>query len=212
MYKKNYQSSQSGIVLFFALLALAVMSIASVALIRSVDTNSAVSGNLVFRQHSNSSASVALEHITREMANIDISQANQVVSDSAYYPTCTSFDEANAPACSSGNLTKTTWNDNNSRLVPMHAGEFEAIDADGRDRFGNTLRYLVERMCTSTTASVENCMMAGAGGDPGCSYNTVDIEYTNPCKAKSDNPLYRVTVRIAGPKNNVSFVQAFYSN
>ena len=41
---------QQGVVLFIALVALVVMSLAAVALIRSVDTNTLIGGNLSFKQ------------------------------------------------------------------------------------------------------------------------------------------------------------------
>ena len=43
---------QHGVVLFVALIAMVVMSLAGVALIRSVDTTGSVAGNLAFREAS----------------------------------------------------------------------------------------------------------------------------------------------------------------
>ena len=42
--------TQRGLVLFFALIALVAMSLAALALVRSVDTSTLISGNLAFRQ------------------------------------------------------------------------------------------------------------------------------------------------------------------
>ena len=44
--------AQRGVVLFIALIAMVVMSLAGVALIRSVDTTGSVAGNLAFREAS----------------------------------------------------------------------------------------------------------------------------------------------------------------
>ena len=41
---------QSGVVLFIALIVLVAMSLAGVALVRSVDTNLLIAGNLAFKQ------------------------------------------------------------------------------------------------------------------------------------------------------------------
>jgi len=47
---------QRGVVLFVALIALVVMSLAAVALIRSVDTATIIAGNLAFRQSATTSS------------------------------------------------------------------------------------------------------------------------------------------------------------
>jgi len=61
MYQSGYASRQRGVVLFFALIALVVMSLAAVALIRSVDTNTLIAGNLAFKQAATSSGDSGLE-------------------------------------------------------------------------------------------------------------------------------------------------------
>ena len=55
------KNKQHGVVLFFALIALVAMSLAAVALIRSVDTNSLIAGNLSFKQSSILSADRGVE-------------------------------------------------------------------------------------------------------------------------------------------------------
>src|ERR1700757_3799931 len=55
------KSGQRGVVLFIALIVMVVMSLAGIALMRSVDTTSAVIGNLAFRQASILPANYAIE-------------------------------------------------------------------------------------------------------------------------------------------------------
>ena len=52
---------QRGVVLFLTLVALLAMSLAAVALIRSVDTSTLIAGNLAFKQSAMSSANGAVE-------------------------------------------------------------------------------------------------------------------------------------------------------
>ena len=52
---------QRGVVLFLALIALVIMSLAAVALIRSVDTNTLIAGNLSFKQAATTSADAGTE-------------------------------------------------------------------------------------------------------------------------------------------------------
>ena len=50
LHDRNLAGSQHGIVLFTVLIALVVLSLASVALVRSIDTGVTIAGNLAFRQ------------------------------------------------------------------------------------------------------------------------------------------------------------------
>jgi Tfp pilus assembly protein PilX len=71
--KQAYGTKQQGMVLFFALIALVVMSLAAVALIRSVDTNTMIAGNLGFKQSATVSADSGVE------TAIDWLGANQTI-------------------------------------------------------------------------------------------------------------------------------------
>ena len=54
-------SRERGVVLFIALIVMVAMSLAAIALMRSVDTTSAVIGNLAFRQASILPANYGIE-------------------------------------------------------------------------------------------------------------------------------------------------------
>jgi Tfp pilus assembly protein PilX len=221
--KHSPNNTQIGLVLFFALLALAVMSIAAVALIRSVDTNALLSGNMVFRQSASSTSNVALEGVAENIAK-KVSLADSVKHNPAlgYYANCSQFDiEPSALACDGKTLTTMIWTDANSRLVPSQTDGNDEI-RDGIDRQGNEIRYVIERMCNYSNAEVnaaaaptasERCMMASSPSNgENCSHNVTNIELFKQCIASSDSPLYRVTLRIAGPKNTLTFMQSFISN
>ena len=55
------RDNQRGVVLFIALIVMVAMSLAAIALIRSVDTTTTVIGNLAFRQASILPANFAVE-------------------------------------------------------------------------------------------------------------------------------------------------------
>lgn len=216
-------SRHAGIVLFFALLALAVMSIAAVALIRSVDTNALLSGNMVFRQSASSASNVVLEGITENITR-DVTLANSITHHPqlAYYANCSQFDaQPNALICDGNRLTTMVWDDANSRLAPNQT-DGNAEIRNGFDRQGNEIRYIVERMCSYSNAEINagnaisdsgRCMMASSPSNgENCSHNIANIELFRRCIAASDSPLYRVTLRIAGPKNTLTFMQSFISN
>jgi len=58
---------QRGVVLFVALIAMVVMSLAGVALIRSVDTTGSVAGNLAFREASTPAVNMAVEEAVQAL-------------------------------------------------------------------------------------------------------------------------------------------------
>lgn len=219
----HFAATQHGIVLFFAMLALLVMSIAGVALIRSVDTNNLLSGNMVFRQSATTASNVGLEGITEAVTkSVPVSDSLKHHAALGYYANCIQFDKNPADQiCDGSQLTTVTWTDANSRLVPTQTDGNDEIK-NGIDRQGNEIRYIIERMCNYsdadiTAGSAENnaarCMMASSASDgETCSKNLTNIELFKQCKSSPNVPLYRVTLRIAGPKNTVSFMQAFLSN
>jgi type IV pilus assembly protein PilX len=181
-------AKQQGVVLFFALIALVVMSLAAVALIRSVDTNTMIAGNLGFKQSATVSADsgveTALTWVTANQTNLD----NDRTTD-GYYATSTGSAKALADA---------------SAKMATGIG----ISA-GKDSSGNTISYVVQRMCKNTGPSnATHCLFGPPGEDPN---SNADCNYGNPClnAAPSDSLMYRVTVRVTGPKNTVSYTQAF---
>lgn len=217
------KSQQTGLVLFFALLALAVMSLAAVALIRGVDTNALLSGNLVFRQSASPASNVALEGVTESISKtISLTDSVKHQPSLGYFANCSHFDTVpDDRLCDGSNLTSMTWNNDNSRLVPSQTDGNDEI-RDGKDRQGNEIRYVVERMCSFTEAEIaagtaksdsSRCMMASApSSGETCSHNQANIELFKRCIASADSPLYRITLRIAGPKQTQTFIQAFFSN
>jgi type IV pilus assembly protein PilX len=196
---KNYQlvKQQKGMVLFVALIALVAMSLAAAALVRTVDSGVLVAGNLAFKQSAIMSAETG---IARAYTYIN-SKASDVVLQTpditnGYYAV---FDD-------SVELTDaTTWADNKTETVP----------ADIDDLSGNETRYILQRMCRTTAkADADNCLVgtgrkapssqgtySEGGGAGGGGYDR-DL-------GLSDAVAYRLTVRVKGPKNTYSYLQAF---
>jgi hypothetical protein len=208
-------------VLFFALLALAVMSLAAVALIRSVDTNALLSGNVVFRQSASATSNVALEGVAENIAkNITLTNSVKHFPQQGYYANCSQFDiQPNALVCDGNRLTTMTWNDANSSLAPNQTDGNDEI-RNGVDRQGNEVRYVVERMCSFSDAEINagnatmdsaRCLMASTTPciqDP----DGPSRPDHPPCTNQSTSPLYRITLRISGPKNTLTYMQSFISN
>jgi len=184
---KSRSAKQAGVVLFIALIALIVMSLAAVALIRSVDTNTMIAGNLSFKQSALISADSGVE-TALSWLGVDRNLDNNIIS-SGYYA---SFSE-DAKALADGNNAK-----------PATGANITA----GLDSSGNTIRYVIERMCKNTgAANTSHCLYGPAGEDENSKSN---CDLSNPCVGEPTGALlYRITTKVTGPKNTVSYSQAF---
>ena len=205
----RFKNKQTGVVLFLAMIALVVMSLAAVALIRSVDTNSMITGNLAYKQTAAISSSYGIESMVDTLGPMPLTygEANDAVN--GYYALCSNFDGGSTDRCSGSNLTAdASWvPGTNSRLATGDG----ITPGTGRDAYGNTIQYIVERMCHQVGApSKAACLQAGSDPD-NSSKNALNEPIAGAPKTATDLPLYRVTVRIAGPKNTTSYVQAFIS-
>ena len=193
-YAKN-DKRQRGIVLFIAMVALVVMSLAAVALIRSVDTGTIVAGNLTAKQSATISADNGLETALAWMASPAVQADTTVLeADNAtdgYYAT-----QAVDPV-------GLDWDDDDSRLA-----EGTGIVV-GTDASGNTVRYVVQRMCRNAgVAAPGNCLF-GAPSVGSSSQGVRPSPMAGGEPSIEESPLYRVTARVTSAKNTVSFIQAF---
>ncbi len=203
---------QHGAVLLFSLIALVAMSIAALALIKNVDTATLIAGNLAFRQSTTATAEAGIQQGVTLLANMQAGASGSVFNDTnhvfnktgtgatiGYYP---NIDPALNLAAAA------TWADANTTA--------EAVDASG-----NRYRAIIQRMCrppdpdlpapgNSLVLSTVNCLFAGnaEGGDSMKNPLPAEICNTAGCSNSTEVPLYRITVRVEGPKNTVSYVQA----
>ena len=189
--------AQRGVILFVALIVLVAMSLTGIALIRSVDTNLLIAGNLAFRQGATAAADWGIE-AARSYLKTTLA-ANKAALDgdnpaAAYYATWqTGLDLVGTTTSPFG------WS-GSSQLV-------------GTDSAGNEVRYVLHRMCEAsgaTTAANANCVKAsGSGGATGADGSTkATVSYSALALPSSTVVYYRVTVRVLGPRNTLSFVQA----
>jgi type IV pilus assembly protein PilX len=196
---------QRGVVLFLALIALVAMSLAAVALIRSVDTSTLIAGNLAFRQAATTSADAGIEAAINLLATMrDSNGVKNVLTDATH--TFNKTDLTTQPgyhsnADSSLDLTSAaTWDDVNDVLVGTDAG-------------GNTVQYIIQRMCRVANVPIKDadCLFSAASEDTDGQTTPLseDICSGSGCPVAGQTPQIRVTSRVTGPKNTVSYVQAF---
>lgn len=194
--KQLFKQKQQGVVLFFALIALVVMSLAAVALIRSVDSNSLIAGNLSFKQSSILSADRGVEDA---ITWLKLKQGVLTVPPPFL----------NADSVADGYYATSD--------VAPHLDAKALVDASGlvdmTDTQGNAISYVVQRMCVQQGVNTDthdkrllNCLF-GPGEYPDCGGSTSECTTTRTTATK--RLVYRVTVKVVGPKNTTSYIQTF---
>lgn len=192
---------QRGVVLVLALIVLAAMTLAGIGLMRSVFTGNKVAGNLAFQQSAMHEADRGIE-----AAIAWLETTNRV--------TPTVLEQPTFPV--GGNLGYYA----NKPIVgvdPSPGGSWETSwagwEADGRvneiarnNTTGNRVRFVIHRLCNGTGApnSGNGCSASPTSvGSEGNSRGSGVVGLAVPTQR-----YYRITVRVDGPRNSVSFVQS----
>lgn len=198
---------QGGVVLFIALIVMVAMSLAAIALIRSVDTTNAIVGNLAFRMASILPANASIEQAASALfSDADIATIVHIPDKTQNLPAENYFAcRLKEPLCAGS--------PEDARGVPAPLQKKSTAKAllkqfDANDSATGTndtqVTYVIERMClegAGKAATPGNCDLLTPKGILG---NTLGEQ--DPGFARL--PYYRVTVRVDGPQNTTSFVQA----
>jgi Tfp pilus assembly protein PilX len=184
------RARQAGVVLMMALIVLVAMTLAGIALVRSVDTSNVIAGNLAFQQSATNAGDAGTE------AAVNWLQANNSGT--------TLFGNIYGQGYAASRQDPVAGQDwaNFWTTVLVPAGQVVTLAPDAA---GNTVSYAIQRLCNavgdpttgvgcaasqSTTAISSSSKTAG----------TVALLYTSQI-------YYRITTRVAGPRNTVSYVQ-----
>lgn len=182
----SLRNRQQGVVLLIALTVLVAMSLAGVALMRSVDNTVVVAGNLAFKTASVQVADYGSQQAVTWLQANSVGTGLQTTNLSAGYYSARPPDEPN-------------WFDVNSW---QNAYSLNGGVADGS---GNVIRFVIHRMCSNPdVAPDESCSMyfPRSAVTEGGSKSTGSPLYEGIAQI-----YYRVTTRVEGPRNNVTVVQ-----
>ena len=191
---------QQGVILFVALIVLVAMSLAGIALMRSVDTNVLIAGNLAYRQGATGASDWGIEAARQYLKNTltgNPAALDLDVPAQGYYSTWQSSLDLYG-------RTSTTADDFNWNSASVLVGT---------DAAGNEVRYVIHRICAnsgSATSPAANCVKTAresAGGAIEGGTMSV-VSYGQAQLPPVLTIYYRVTVRVAGPRNTQGFVQA----
>jgi type IV pilus assembly protein PilX len=186
--------AQRGAVLLFALIALVVLLIGTVALMRSMNTSLFTAGNFGFKRDLTNQGERAVAAV------LDLVQTGALGSDAAR--------EASAAARNySASILPT--NGEGIPLALLSDAAFAAVGAAGNDisaaDMGVTVRYVIDRLCVATgPATPASCAVFSPppqGGSSGA-------------KDHDEPPtrfVYRVSIRVDGPRRTQSFFQSTFT-
>jgi type IV pilus assembly protein PilX len=192
---------QSGMVLIVALVILVAMTLAAVALVRSVDTSNVIAGNLAFQQAAVHSADTGIEDA------IDWLQARTTGTtlendDSTHGYAANGSDPAMAPAFALGQTWDSHWQTQAARVYTLTpAGDFDAAH--------NVVQYIIDRLCRNAGGKTTG---ASCSASPAVQVAQGNSEEAGEVQLNAPSVVYyRITVRVSGPRNTVSYVQTVVS-
>ena len=202
---------QRGVSLLFALLALAALSLAAVALVRSVDGGSLVIGNLSFKQDTTRAADRATEFARAWLASSGADLSSDGAAGTGYYAQVrNNLDPTGQLTSASRQMDVVNWGDASScSCVGSTCAQCLTPSPDITLNGGTVrARYLITRLCPNSGAV--------ATGNACAQPVSLPVN-TNPDKGtpdpnglnmpESQAPYYRIIVRTVGGRNTVSFTE-----
>jgi type IV pilus assembly protein PilX len=187
---------QRGVIMLFGLIALAIMLIGAAAMVRSMNTSLVNAGNLGFK---------------RDMTN----QGERAVA------TVVDLLRTGALAGEVARQTSSTAINYSASMLPVNAqgiptallsdAAFAAVGAASNDITltdqAITVRYVVDRLCVNTgPQAAGQCAMANDPKD--LSDNARSGGITAEDLLASERVVYRLSVRVIGPRNTQAFYQS----
>lgn len=207
MIKRNHpvpaSSRQRGVVLLFCLIILVILLAGGVAVVRSMNSSMFSAGNLAFKRDLLNQGEQAVSQVLRAFG------ASGALSSSTV--TQTNLATANYSAIEL---------QTNGRGIPLVLLKKTALsgpdilgvtftptggDITGRD--GVTIRYVIDRLCNVT----------GPFSKSGCAYSPTAASLVRGGTAGEERPpvpappLYRLTIRVDGPRDTQVFLQSSFS-
>lgn len=194
--------AQRGVVLMVSLIILVALTLGGIALLRSIDTTNIISGNLAFQQAATRSGEAGTEAAIQNVLEGVVSSLleNDIVT------------KGYSASVSNPSDWNQYWSTTINPSEQVAAGNCSTAATGGHvcvlptDATGNTVGYTIQRLCetagnptlASTGCSVvrQEATTIGANLCTNCELSNRQTQY-----------LYRVTTRVVGPRNTVSFIQ-----
>lgn len=208
-------AGQRGVVLLFSLIALVIMLIAAVALVRSFNTSLFSAGNIGFKRDMRNQSEMA---VNTTLAYFRVGLLN------------TAANRANTPAPGLNMVNySATMLPTNAQGVPnalalsdgAFAAAYNAPDLKSPDPSGSVqVRYVIDRLCASagdeSTLGAASCVLADnptAAGSSLLNLQSAERAGLTPGSAAAvpKGVVYRLSMRVTGPRNTQSFFQSTFT-
>ncbi len=206
--RRAVNSDDRGGGLVVALVVLAAMSMAVLALVSNVSSGLLAAGNLAFRQAAvlaaDSGSEAAIEWLSPKAGSADLFQDQP---NAGYYASLPSdLDLTGNRGATAG--ARIDWDDDNCADLSGPRC-LKAASPLAADSAGNVVRYVIHRLCRSTgspQAAANSCLLhrlpAGGGSNRG------QLSYGASTRFEpADAVVYRITIRVRGPRDTTAFVQ-----
>lgn len=198
--KAALRTAQQGVVLFIALIVLVAMSLAGLALMRSVDTGTVIASNLAFRQSALHVADIGIEAARSWL--MGVSPAGTLYNDQPAIPGGAGY------FANWGENVDLLGNDPDPMKVDYNWNNAIAVTTPAPPA-GYSVSYVIHRLCKQTGNPVSiTCVKQTAGSGSAATGTRGAASFGTYAISVPTNALYRVTVRVLGPRNSVSYVQA----
>ena len=191
---------QRGVVMLFGLIALAIMLIGAAAMVSSMNTSLVNAGNLGFKRDMTNQAERAVAQVVTQLQAGALGTVLARQSDAIAQNYSSKMLPSNAQGLPDRLVTDSDF-----------AGAGVIINDITVAGQAITVRYLIDRLCVNSgEASADHCSMAADPNPQGVS----ESELINAAHASGGGAgaigqrvLYRVSIRVIGPRNTQAYYQ-----
>ena len=192
----HHRAAQRGVVLFVAMIVLVIMALAGVAMVKQSGTGLSIAGNLAFRQNATAAADLGTETAVAWWSPLRGTV------------TLNNDDPANAYFSDWGPLGNARHTGDPSQYDWTNWSKLAVAD----DGVGNEVRFIIERLCLNKVDAPDvptQLCVSTQDANGGNQSGSTCTEYPN-AKVLCENSVsihYRISTRVVGPKNTVSYIQ-----
>lgn len=199
---------QRGVVLIITLIALVAMTLAAIALVRSVDTGNVVAGNMAFKQGAALAGDSGTEAAITWLAGIAgvVASQNDDTANGYYATSQETLDMTG----NSGDPTRSLvdWDSNSCNNAVTNGTAAACIQAAPlipANAAGYEARYIIHRLCPG--AGLPNNCASTSSTVSGTSSGAKDYTSKGGLSGTAEVEYYRITTRIRGPRNTTSYIE-----
>lgn len=188
---RRLASGERGVTVVIALIALVVLLISGVALIRSFDTSLLMAGNLSFKRDLVNQGERGLRKVSALLTSgalVDETTRNSNLATANYSAVALASDSHGLPTILSAS---------DANFAAAMTGA-DLVDTDSQVQ----IRYVIDRQCASTGAfDASTCLTTPTASDKA---GTAWIKRAGGER----RPVYRISVRVKGPRNTEVYLQS----